>query len=150
MTETFITNISTASLDALLDLLYEGRVKCYDKADKNHRNMKTFIILFKTISIPFSSTKLEDYKSGWITYIDDLNKRDILKAHSFFKESGITISGKEVEVKSYVPRSEIFSGYMIISACSSKDALETCKSCPVFLRNGELQIKELDESYLAL
>ena len=29
-----------------------------------------------------------------------------------------------------------------------KDVLEVSKNCPVFMRNGDLQIKEIDQNYL--
>jgi len=112
--------------------------------------MKTFLILFKTGSIPFSSNKQADYIKEWNNYINELRASERLKDCSFLKKDGAFISGKNIELRSYIPHKDIFSGFMIIKANNIKEAVEICKDCPVFERNGDIQVKEIDREYLDL
>jgi hypothetical protein len=110
--------------------------------------MKTFLILFKTGSIPFSSSKKDDYIKEWHNYLNSLKELKILESCFFLKKDGINISGKKIVIRSYVPHKDIFSGFFIVKANNFKEVTEISKSCPVFKRNGDIQIKEIDQNYL--
>ncbi len=110
--------------------------------------MKTFLILFKTVSLPFSSNKKDIYLKEWLNYISELNASKKLINYSFLKKDVIILSGEKIEDKSYIPHKDIFSGFFIVSANNSKEVVEITKNCPVFKRNGDIQIKEIDEDYL--
>ncbi len=110
--------------------------------------MKTFLILFKTGSIPFSSNKKIAYIEDWKIFLDQLKNSTKLQDHSFLKKDSIFISGKNIEQKSYIPHKEIFSGYLLIKANNTKEIINICKNCPVFKRGGDIQIKEVDKDYL--
>lgn len=110
--------------------------------------MKTFLILFRTGSIPFSSNKKDIYLKEWLNYINKLNVSKKLIDYSFLKKDVIILSGERVENKSYIPHKDIFSGFLIVKANNSKEVIEITKSCPVFKRNGDIQIKEIEKDYL--
>ncbi len=110
--------------------------------------MKTFLILFKTGSIPFSSNKKIAYIEDWRNFLDELKNSIKLQDYSFLKKDGVFISGKNIEQKSYTPHKEIFSGYLLVEANNTKEIMDLCKNCPVFKRDGDIQIKEVDEAYL--
>lgn len=110
--------------------------------------MKTFLLLFRTGSIPFSSNKQISYIEDWKEYISVLKSSKKLQDFSFLKKDGVYISGKKIESKSYIPHKDIFSGFLVIKANNTKEVMDICKSCPVFKRNGDIQIKEIDSNYL--
>ena len=110
--------------------------------------MKTFLILFKTGSIPFSSNKKDVYIKEWHNYINELEVLKKLHSYSFLKKDGVVISGKNIEAKSYIPHKDIFSGFILVKANNFKEVVEISKNCPVFKRNGNIQIKEVDKNYL--
>lgn len=110
--------------------------------------MKTFLILFKTGLTPFSSNTKEIYVKEWNDWINELRASDKFQSCSFFKEGGAVISGKNKELPFYVPHKDILRGIAIIKAENLKEATEIVKQCPVFKRNGEIQIKEIDTEYL--
>ena len=83
-------------------------------------------------------------------YIEELKISKRIKDYSFLKKDGIFISGKNVEIKSYIPHKDILSGYLLLEAADTKEVIEICKDCPVFKRNGDIQIKEIDQEYLKL
>ena len=110
--------------------------------------MKKFIILFRTGSFPFSSTKRDIYVKEWNGYINKLATSKKLQDYTFLKKESVFISDKETKPKSYIPHKDILSGFIIISANTIKEVEEICKDCPVFNRNGDLEIKEIDQDYL--
>ena len=110
--------------------------------------MKIFFILFKTGSIPFSSNKKDIYIKEWRKYLNELKELKKLESYFFLKKDGVILSGKNIEARSYIPHKDIFSGYILIKANNLKEATEISKNCPVFKRNGDVQIKEIDQNYL--
>ncbi len=112
--------------------------------------MKSFLILFKTKSIPFSSNKKIEYVKDWGNYLEKLKKMVILTDYSFLKKDCTYISDKKVQKKSYIPHKDIFSGYIVIKSNNTNEVIDICSSCPVFKRGGDMQIKEIDNDYLEL
>jgi len=110
--------------------------------------MKEYCILFKTISIPFTSGRAEEYDQKWKEFIEELNIKKVIVAHSFFNNTVLRVNGQELQSKSYVRREEHFNGYLIVLAANSSEAFDLCKNCPVFSRKGEIQIRELTSKSL--
>ncbi len=113
--------------------------------------MKTFLILFKTESTPFSSKVRLAYINEWNDWIQKLRITGSFQSGSFFlKERELVISGVGSETKSYTPKShkDILRGYMLFEAEDIKEAAEIVKQCPVFSRGGEVSVRELDSLQL--
>lgn len=110
--------------------------------------MKKYIILFKIISIPFASNKIEEFNSEWAEYIKTLEQSNRLIDYSFFKNATTKISKQTQEQNKYVPRKELINGYILIKASNLREAIDLSSNNPIFIRNGELHIRELDGNHL--
>jgi hypothetical protein len=86
----------------------------------------------------------------WGNYIYSLRISKKLEYYTFLKQPSVFISKGKIESESYVAHKDILSGLILIKVDSRKEAIEVSKNCPVFKRNGSIEIKEIDEKYNTL
>src|SRR5262245_59756665 len=108
--------------------------------------MSQFVFLYRGSERPTSPQDAQQVMQKWMTWLEDLSK----KGHSAdrgmpLEPAGKLVVGKQKTVTDgpFAEAKDIVGGFSIVEAEDLTHAAELSKGCPVFERNGYVEVRPI-------
>jgi hypothetical protein len=110
--------------------------------------MANYLYLFRGGRMDsMSPQELQESMGRWRAWMAELSKKGQLKGGEPVADGGRRLSGKKQTVIDgpFGETKDIVGGYLLVTARDLDDATETARGCPIFERDGSVEIRELRE-----
>jgi len=113
--------------------------------------MKDYLFLFRG-GLDFTTAPPEQVQQvmmKWKNWVDELTKKGIYNGgERVTRSEASVVKGKEKQVTNgpYMANKECLGGYISIKADNLQQAIEISKDCPIFLFDGNIEIREVAAS----
>jgi hypothetical protein len=108
--------------------------------------MNEFLLLYRGAQRPSSPQDAEQIMQKWMSWLQDLSNRGHLKDRGQPLEPiGKVVAGKQKTVTDgpFAEVKDLVGGYSLIEAKDLAEAAELSKGCPVFERNGFVEVRPI-------
>ena len=94
---------------------------------------------------PATPQEFETMMGKWQDWLGGIAaKNQLVAGGSRLKPEGSVVKPKNMVTDGpYIEMKEAVGGYSIIKAASLKEATEIAKGCPIFLRGGNVEVREI-------
>lgn len=110
--------------------------------------MKDYLFLFRG-GLDFTKAtpeQLQDILGKWTNWVRQLTTKGIYNGgERLTRDEAATIKGsaKQVTQSPYIANGEQVGGYISIKAESLQQAIDIAKDCPIFLFDGNVEVREV-------
>jgi len=113
--------------------------------------MEKFMLLFRGgdthIHNAKDSKETMEYIQSWTTWMQGLGQQGKLTGGDPLKTTGKQVIGKNKIVTEgpYMEANVMVGGYLLVNAKDMEEAVEISKGCPIFLENGAVEIRPIQQ-----
>ncbi len=110
--------------------------------------MANYLYLFRGGQMQnMSPQELQQSMGRWRAWIGELSSKGQFKGGEPLADSGRLLSGKKQSVTDgpYGETKDIVTGYLLVTAGDLNAATELARGCPIFEREGTVEVRELRE-----
>ena len=108
--------------------------------------MTEFIYLYRGGDSPTSPAEGQQVMQLWMAWMKELGEKGHLKAvGSPLEKTGKLVSGKTKVVSDgpFAEAKDLIGGYTLVTAKDIDQAVELSKGCPIFQRNGAVEVRPI-------
>src|SRR5262245_32713150 len=106
--------------------------------------MSEYVFLYRGAQRPGSPQEAQQIVQKWMTWLQDLAKKGHIKDRGQpLEPTGKVVAGKNKTVTDgpYAEAKDLVGGYTVVEANDLAQAAELSKGCPVFERNGFVEVR---------
>jgi hypothetical protein len=110
--------------------------------------MANYLFLFRGGNMrDMSPQELQANMGKWASWIGDLSRQGVFKAGEPVAPDGRVLSGKQQAMTDgpFGETKDVVGGYVIVVAPNAEVATELARGCPIFQRDGSVEVRELQE-----
>ena len=108
--------------------------------------MANFLYVFRGgANVGASPQQMQEHMQKWGDWIQQLSKTGNFKAGEPLEAEGKVIKGRKKVVTDgpYAEAKDLVGGYLLISAKNLDEAVELSRGCPVFDRDGSVEVRPI-------
>ena len=108
--------------------------------------MAEFIYLYRGGETPTSPAEGQEVMQKWMTWMKELGESGHLKeVGSPLERTGKLVSGSKKVVSDgpFAEAKDVIGGFTLVLAKDIDDAVEASKGCPIFERNGAVEVRPI-------
>ena len=106
--------------------------------------MSEYVFLYRGAERPSSAQDTQQIMQKWMNWFQDLSNKGYLKDRGQPLElAGKVVSGRQKTVTDgpFAEAKDLVGGYTLIEAKDLAEAAELSKGCPIFERNGFVEVR---------
>ena len=106
--------------------------------------MSEFVFLYRGAERPTSPQEMQQIMQKWLHWFEELNRRGQVKDQGQpLDPGGKVVRGRQKTVTDgpFAEAKDLVGGYTIVSAKDLDEAAEISKGCPIFERNGFVEVR---------
>jgi hypothetical protein len=110
--------------------------------------MPNYLFLFRGGQMrTMSPQQLQESMGRWGAWMGELSKKGQLKAGEPLADEGRLLTGKKQTVTDgpFGETKDVVGGYLLITASNLDAATEAARGCPIFERDGSVEVREIRE-----
>ena len=112
--------------------------------------MEKFMYLFRNQGNPMaglSESEASEHMQKWGAWMGDLANRGLLIGGEPLYTEGKQVNGKSKIITDgpFIEAKEVVGGYLIVNANTLDDAVELSKDCPIFERDGKVEVRQIQK-----
>jgi hypothetical protein len=108
--------------------------------------MANYLYIFRGGNMPaLSPQQMEDNMKQWGAWIGELSKTGNFKAGDPLGDGARVVAGKKKSVTDgpFGETKDLVGGYLLVTAANLDAATELSRGCPIFERDGSVEIREV-------
>jgi hypothetical protein len=108
--------------------------------------MNQYLFLYRGAERPTSPQDAQQIMQKWITWLEDLGKKGHLQDRGLpLEPTGKVVTGTQRTITDgpFAEAKDIVGGFSIVQAEDLAHAAELSKGCPVFERNGYVEVRPI-------
>lgn len=107
--------------------------------------MSDFIFLFRGGQEESSPEQMQKHMQKWQNWMKELGQKGHFKAGEPLDKSGKVVKGsrKAITDGPFAEAKDLVGGYIIVSASNLDEAVELSKGCPIFEREGIVEVRPI-------
>jgi hypothetical protein len=108
--------------------------------------MNQYVLLYRGAERPTSPQETQTIMQKWMTWLEELGRNGRLKDRGQPHEpTGKVVTGKQKTVTDgpFAEAKDLVGGFSIVEAEDLAHAAELAKGCPIFERNGYVEVRPI-------
>jgi hypothetical protein len=110
--------------------------------------MANYLFLFRGGNTrDMSPEELQQHLGKWAAWSRDLSRQGVFKGGEPLGPAGRVMTGKKQAITDgpFGETKDVVGGYIVVVAPNLDAATELARGCPIFLSDGSLEVRELQE-----
>ena len=106
--------------------------------------MSQYLFLYRGAQRPASPQEMQQVMQKWMSWFEDLGRKGYIKDPGQpLEPTGKIVTGKQKTVTDgpFAEAKDLVGGYTIVEAKDIGEAAEISKGCPIFERNGFVEVR---------
>lgn len=106
--------------------------------------MSEYVFLYRGAERPTSPQEMQETMQKWMSWMEGLSRQGHLKDRGQpLEPTGKVVSGRQKTVTDgpFAESKDVVGGYTLVEAKDLAEAAELSKGCPIFERNGFVEVR---------
>ena len=108
--------------------------------------MNEYLFLYRGSQPPTSPQDAQETMQKWMNWLEDMSKKGHIKDRGLpLEAAGKVVAGKHKAITDgpFAEAKDLVGGYTVIQAKDLAHAAELSKGCPIFERNGSVEVRPI-------